>query len=270
MKLFFLGIVLCFSTSNYAADTLAKGHSLQPGQSITSQNGKYCAVFQETDGNLIAFATPQNFINGDYRGLPKKIIWHLGIQIAAPYRLQINPDGVLVIYNSDDGGKTFTPVWAQPTKSLPKDRVELKMQNDANLVLYNNSKPIWNSETHIYTKNLDTSNLISSRVVVYLLQSEVGDQNILGKISNNYLVHEGLRFVSFDKALEAHFAPGGINICNYGSKRSYARIKKLGVLNLHAEDCERWCRQWAAGRTYPVNGLCWKLVYEFRKFHHLL
>lgn len=257
------------ATNIFAVESsLNKGQHLLPGESIISKNGKYCAVFQKEDGNLIIFATAEDFQVADYKEIPKTIIWHLNLQIKSPFTLQINYDGVLVIYKQKND-EYPVPVWSHQTQGHDNDIVELRMQDDGNLVLYKNNQSIWNTQTYFYTNFFNINNLIRSKVVVYVLQSNLNHQKNLGKLTNNYLVHEGLRFISFDRALEAHFAPGGLDICQKEGRAPYVRVKKAGLLDLHVDDCEKWCRDWAQHRTYPVDGVCWSLVRSFKTAHGL-
>lgn len=107
-------------------DTLAAGHKLVKGDSLTSKNEAYTLTLQD-DGNLVLAA----------RG---KAIWASGTNGQNVVRAEVQPDGNFVIYTADK------PIWHSDTKG--KKDVRLVLQDDRNLVLYAaGNTPVWSTKT---------------------------------------------------------------------------------------------------------------------------
>jgi hypothetical protein len=105
-------------------DTLRNGQRLHHHQRITSQNGRFHAIMQG-DGNFVV-----------YEGT--RAVWASNTTNG----LYITPqsDHNLVIYDRENRA-----VFMTNTQNRGSNRAHLIMQNDANLVLYDGSAPIWSS-----------------------------------------------------------------------------------------------------------------------------
>jgi hypothetical protein len=111
------------------AYTLNGGDRLNPGQSITSSNGRYVFIYQG-DGNLVLY------ING---GIP---LWDAKTTGKPLGFCIMQGDGNLVLYG---GGQ---PLWDTHTGNKPGSR--LIVQDDGNLVIYApNNVPVWNTGTGV-------------------------------------------------------------------------------------------------------------------------
>ena len=109
-------------------DTLSTHQVLDPGQSISSHDGRFALVYQ-ADGNLVLY-------NRD--GAP---VWHTGTYGSAAGRVLMQLDGNLVVYDASGA-----PVWASGTAGF--EGAWLIVQNDGNLVIYTPSgAPVWASGT---------------------------------------------------------------------------------------------------------------------------
>ncbi len=95
---------------------LLRGHTLEPGQRLRSNNGAY-EMYMQWDGNLVLYIT---------NGPP---IWSSGTDNNPGSRLVLQTDGNLVVYRPD--GRA---VWHSVTPGTAADR--LSLQSDGNLVLY--------------------------------------------------------------------------------------------------------------------------------------
>ena len=108
------------------SDTLASGQQLNPGQSISSGDGRYTTVMQ-TDGNLVEYG-------------PNGAVWASGTNSGNGTVSVLQGDGNLVVVAP--GNK---PVWASGTSDGAGDR--LVQQSDGNLVIYSvNNIPLWASQ----------------------------------------------------------------------------------------------------------------------------
>ena len=110
-------------------DRLTAGQGLIPGESITSENGKYKLILQ-LDANLVLYAgtTP---------------LWASGTSghTIYPWFVTMQGDGNLVLYDSE--GQAY---WASRTNGNPGSLVIA--QNDGNLVIYNSDgHAIWATNT---------------------------------------------------------------------------------------------------------------------------
>jgi subtilisin family serine protease len=103
------------------------GEVLNPGESITSANGRYRFVYQ-TDGNLVLYG-------------PARALWASNTHGRPAGETVMQSDGNLVIYTP--GG---TPIWSSSTHNNPGSR--LLVQDDGNVVIYRpNGTPIWHTNT---------------------------------------------------------------------------------------------------------------------------
>lgn len=109
-------------------DTLPSGKQLTPGQSITSDDGRFSMVLQD-DGNFVVYRGTLALWASNTSGQPVKNAIMQG-------------DGNLVIYS---GVPTAPVVWASGTVGHPSSI--LKIQNDGNAVIYQGATPIWSTQT---------------------------------------------------------------------------------------------------------------------------
>jgi pimeloyl-ACP methyl ester carboxylesterase len=114
------------SSATGSTGVLPSGGVLNPGQSITSSDGRFKLSYQG-DGNLVLYK------------IGVGPLWATGTTSAGKTRMQT--DGNLVVYNA-----AGTPVWASQTAG--NSGAYLRVQNDGNLVIYrSNGTPIWASGT---------------------------------------------------------------------------------------------------------------------------
>ena len=106
-------------------DTLYAPESLQPGQYLTSANGRYRAIMQP-DGNFVVYRD----------GSP---VWWRAASPGAYVIMQ--PDGNLVLYFNGQ------PIWSSGSFSTAKNR--LVMQDDGNLVVYSGDRALWSIWTGV-------------------------------------------------------------------------------------------------------------------------
>ena len=104
---------------------LAPGQSLSPNQGLWSQDGRTLFINQG-DGNLVVYH--------DGRAL-----WASRTNSSNPGTLFMQTDGNLVLYTP-----WMTPVWYTATQGVITN---LLVQNDCNVVLYQNSAPVWHTNT---------------------------------------------------------------------------------------------------------------------------
>ena len=117
---FALVLVACFASANI----LAPNAALLPGQSISSDNGRYVLVMQ-ADGNLVYYRT------SDWT--PR---WNS--QTQSPGALApMQGDGNLVVYDTNG-----VPLWNSQTGGNPG--AYLAAQDDGNLVIYGGGRALWN------------------------------------------------------------------------------------------------------------------------------
>ncbi len=101
--------------------------TLYAEQKLESPNKKYKMVLQ-TDGNLVVYS-------------PTKAIWNSRTWGTAVKRLDMQPDGNLVLYDQNK-----KPLWH--TSTWGKGASRLVMQDDGNLVVYSASgAPTWHTNT---------------------------------------------------------------------------------------------------------------------------
>lgn len=118
-----LVLVACFAS----ASILAPNTALLPGQSISSDNGRYVLVMQ-ADGNLVYYRT------SDWT--PR---WNS--QTQSPGALApMQGDGNLVVYDTNG-----VPLWHSQTYGNPG--AYLAAQDDGNLVIYGGGRALWNIGT---------------------------------------------------------------------------------------------------------------------------
>jgi hypothetical protein len=104
------------------------GEVLNPGQSITSANGRYTFVHQG-DGNLVLY-------RNDGRAL-----WASGTNGELTGVCIMQGDGNLVIYGYGGGPIWDSGTWQHPSSSLI-------VQDDGNVVIYRpNGTPVWATNT---------------------------------------------------------------------------------------------------------------------------
>ena len=101
---------------------LASGQSLQPRQSIVSDNQNW-SLWMQTDGNVVLYSG-QSSEDG-------QAVWatHTGPGQFTPRGLDMQTDGNLVLYDTSN-----QPRWASNTSGNPG--AFLWMQNDGNAVIY--------------------------------------------------------------------------------------------------------------------------------------
>jgi len=113
-----------------AADHISAGSGLNSDSSpnYLQSNDKRFRFTVTTDGNLLV---QQNGVT----------LWSIGAHPnAGPYRLNMQTDGNLVLYNG-----SWSPIWATGTGGSGN---QLNLQPDGNLVMYSNTgSPLWASNT---------------------------------------------------------------------------------------------------------------------------
>jgi hypothetical protein len=166
-------------------DVLENNHSLFPNERLTSSDGRFVCAFQG-DSNLVLYEgsrpywasktqhsggqhvilqTDNNLVIYDHKGVP---VWHsntYGQGTPGTGRLVMQTDGNLVLYAGS------TALWstetAQPEKKSFTDTLTeggrlqagekltssngqyvATFQSDGNFVVYEGTKPLWNSGTH--------------------------------------------------------------------------------------------------------------------------
>lgn len=107
-------------------DRVLSGHTLLPGDRLTSSNGQYFLQFQ-TDGNFVLYTKAG------------QALWSTDTMGNA-VRVEMQGDGNLVLYNAQNA-----PVWATNTNGHP--RAFLVVQDDGNVVLYDGTSPLWSTDT---------------------------------------------------------------------------------------------------------------------------
>jgi hypothetical protein len=98
------------------AATLGSGQSLQTGQRLQSDNGRYTLSLQ-SDGNVVLY------------GHHHQAIWATNTPRTNPANFAMQTDGNLVLYTSSG-----SPIWASNTNNNPG--AFLVVQDDGNLVVY--------------------------------------------------------------------------------------------------------------------------------------
>ena len=117
---FALVLVACFASAGILAPDMA----LLPGQSISSDNGRYVLVMQ-ADGNLVYYRT------SDWTSR-----WNSQTQGSGALA-PMQGDGNLVVY-----GTHGVPLWNSQTGGNPG--AYLAAQDDGNLVIYGGGRALWN------------------------------------------------------------------------------------------------------------------------------
>ena len=118
-------------------DILQTNQELPSGEGLKAANYHYYANMQD-DGNFVLLAS-SHFHS-------KNAIWASKShgKGKGPYRLVMQSDGNLVIYDSNNKA-----TWATGTDKKGAPGHKLIMQDDGNLVIYDgHNKPTWSSETH--------------------------------------------------------------------------------------------------------------------------
>lgn len=110
-----------------AADQLAAGETLLPGQKLVSADNRFIFVLQEGDGNAVIYG-------------PSGSLWSTNTAGGRSTVMAMQPDGNLVIHGPANDG-----VWNSGTWMHPGSR--LLMQNDGNLVIYSGWTAVWSSNT---------------------------------------------------------------------------------------------------------------------------
>ncbi len=126
-------------TSSRATAPAADHGTLQQGEKLESDNGKYFAILQG-DGNFVVYSS-KNF-NRRGKDFP---IWssRTNKKGVAPRRLVMQTDGNLVLYD-----KNNSPQWNSRTNGRGKGPFKAIMQDDGNLVIYQaNGKHTWATGT---------------------------------------------------------------------------------------------------------------------------
>lgn len=185
---------------------LQSGQSLRKGDSIISTDKNSVLRFQE-NGNVELFvnfkkvwetktqdATADRFINqGDGNlvlyNMANAALWSSGTQQVTPTTLKLQPDGNLVLYSNSN-----IPLWSAATATsiqthiitqiirpgdvayagqsitTPNRRYVLTLQGDGNLVLYDNTTPLWNSMTIGPNKASYLTMQADGNLVLYTMQ----------------------------------------------------------------------------------------------------
>jgi hypothetical protein len=153
------------------SDRLNPDQSLNVGNSLTSQDGRFTLILQ-SDGNLVLYWSG---------GAPR---WATGTDGRTVSRAIMQMDGNFVLYAPDG-----TAVWASGTVGHPG--ASLTLQNDGNLVIYGPGGPLWATNTATraandkeainYVFRLDKFHIDNTRAVhedtdVVGLALKVGDQ----------------------------------------------------------------------------------------------
>ena len=124
------GRVTAFTTGGQAPrNTLYPGEQLNPGEQLTSPNGRYVLVMQ-ADGNLVEYDA----------GTP---VWASNTNGHPGSDFEAQSDGNFVVY-----GPGHLPLWASNTSGRPGS--VLKIQDDRNIVIYApGNTPVWATGTGI-------------------------------------------------------------------------------------------------------------------------
>ncbi|XP_074477778.1 B-type lectin plumieribetin-like [Sebastes fasciatus] len=114
---------------------LSKNDELRGGDYLMSKNGQWKAIFQD-DGNFVLY------------GL--KPVWDSGTYGTGGFRLNMQADSNLVIYNKSDkpmwDTDTFVPMPRPPHHGHRKD-CHLELTDGGELDLYRGSDKVWSSAT---------------------------------------------------------------------------------------------------------------------------
>ena len=115
-------------TVTQGGDRLLPGHLLNPGNFITSADGRFKFIYQD-DANLVL-----------YRTIDGVALWASGTNGNPTGECIMQNDGNLVIYAPGN------PIWNSGTNGSPK--AQLLVQNDGNVVIHDASgAPIWATNT---------------------------------------------------------------------------------------------------------------------------
>jgi hypothetical protein len=109
--------------SVYWSNTMTKGQSLLPGQSIYSEN-RFARLTMEVNGELRIYRSDRK-------------VWGTGTSGTPAYAATVQGDGNLVLYD-----RLGTAVWA-PNLFDDSGNPSLVLQNDGNLVLYSGDGPAY-------------------------------------------------------------------------------------------------------------------------------
>ena len=170
-----------YQVNNPSSDTLQPNSIMQQGGAIVSADGKYELTLQ-TDGNLVVYgngipvwslgtttgAVLANQCDGNLvlYNASGTALWASGTAGNGGSRLVMQNDGNLVLYRTSDG----SPAWSsgsfcEPLTATdrlqsgqclarggvklhsPDGRFTLWLQNDGNLVLYQDTTPLWSTGT---------------------------------------------------------------------------------------------------------------------------
>lgn len=112
------------ATNSAAPHGLVPGQRLNPGERVTSPNGK-CALVMQADGNLVWVYA-------------ERVLWHAATHGNPGAFCVVQTDGNLVVYT--DGG---VALWS--TRTSDKPGAVLRCQDDGNLVLYQAARAVWTS-----------------------------------------------------------------------------------------------------------------------------
>lgn len=116
---------------------LRSGEELQKGAYVTSSNGYYLLIFQESDSNVVLY---------DRTGTA---LWSSATNGKHAVDFIMQTDGNLVVYNSHDH-RSENAIWSSGTPG--NDGAYLEVQDDGNLVIYvghnQERKAIWGSGTN--------------------------------------------------------------------------------------------------------------------------
>jgi hypothetical protein len=106
---------------------LRENEGLVPGRRVTSCNGRFSMLLQETDGNLVVYRNDG------------AVIWSANTP-PTTVSFVMQGDGNLVAYDTSGN-----PVWTSKTDNHPGSA--FAMQDDGNLVIYDNGSAIWTTNT---------------------------------------------------------------------------------------------------------------------------
>jgi hypothetical protein len=106
---------------------LRADEGLVPGRRVTSCNGRFSMILQETDGNLVVYRNDG------------AVIWSASTP-PSTVSFVMQGDGNLVAYDTNGN-----PVWTSTTEGHPG--AAFAMQDDGNLVIYADGNAIWTTNT---------------------------------------------------------------------------------------------------------------------------
>ncbi|MFI9836379.1 hypothetical protein ACIHFD_05065 [Nonomuraea sp. NPDC051941] len=152
-----------------AKDRLGPGEWLLPGQSLTSEGGRF-KLIQQAEGNLVF-----------YEGT--KALWTSPTSGKPGARATMQKEGNLVIYGADN-----KPLWSTPTAGNPGAYLLLPKES-GNLVIYSrDNRPLWSSKAYI--GKLPSGHVLRPGQAV---QSSNGRYRLIQQDEGNAVLYDGQR-----------------------------------------------------------------------------